>query len=271
MQATFRNLGWSGDTPTGLSRGSIETGSDRFAVLKSQLAAARPTVLFIGYSDTTGIRPLITAAREIEPSVRCVLVSPIRPEPLGPPWPDMTPRTTAAAAATAELRSIAEELSLPLVSFFDGAPAGQRGLTDNGIHWNAAGYRTGATIMAEQLNLPANSLTAAQQKSLREAIVAKNRFHFFQWRFQNWMYLAGSRRTEQGRMTAELPLFDASIAEAESRIGRLARGKAVPVADNPARGDRAAAATAGLSARGRRTDRTLCRKPADRQTGADLV
>ncbi len=234
VQATFRNLGWSGDTPTGLSRGSIETGPDRFAVLKNQLAAARPTVLFIGYSDTTGIRPLIAAAREIEPSVRCVLVSPIRPEPLGPPWPDMAPRTTAAAAATAELRSIAEELSLRLVSFFDGVPAGQRGLTDNGIHWNAEGYRTGAAIMAEQLALPATTLTAAQQKSLREAIVAKNRFHFFQWRFQNWMYLAGSRRAEQGRMTAELPLFDASITAAESRIGRLARGEAVPVADEPA-------------------------------------
>ena len=80
VEATFRNLGWSGDTPTGLSRGSIETGPDRFAVLKSQLAAARPTVLFIGYADTAGIRPLIAAAREIEPSVRCVLVSPIRPE-----------------------------------------------------------------------------------------------------------------------------------------------------------------------------------------------
>jgi putative heme-binding domain-containing protein len=235
VQATFRNLGWSGDTPTGLSRGSIETGPDRFAVLKSQLAAARPTVLFIGYADTAGIRPLVAAAREIEPSVRCVLVSPIRPEQLGPPWPDMAPRIATAAAATAELRSIAKELSLPMVSFFDGVPAGQRGLTDNGIHWNAEGYRTGAAIMAEQLALPAASLTAAQQTSLREAIVAKNRFHFFQWRFQNWMYLAGSRRAEQGRMTAELPLFDASITAAEARIARLARGEAVPAAAEPAR------------------------------------
>ena len=235
VQATFRNLGWSGDTPTGLSRGSIETGPDRFAVLKSQLSAARPTVLFIGYADTAGIRPLIAAAREIEPSVRCVLMSPIRPEPLGPPWPDMAPRIATATAATAELRSIAEDLSLPLVSFFDGVLPGQRGLTDNGIHWNAEGYRTGAAIMAAQLTLPATSLTPAQQKTLREAIVAKNRFHFFQWRFQNWMYLAGSRRAEQGRMTAELPLFDTSIAAAEARIGRLARGEAVPVADAPSR------------------------------------
>ena len=235
VRATFRNLGWSGDTPSGLSRGSIETGPDRFAVLKSQLAAARPTVLFVGYSETAGIRPLIAAAREIEPSVRCVLFSPIRPEVLGPPWPDMAPRTTAAAAATAELQRIAAELAVPIVSFFDGVPAGERGLTDNGIHWNAQGYARGAAIMAEQLSLPATVLSAAQQQTLREAIVAKNKFHFFQWRFQNWMYLAGSRRAEQGRMTAELPLFDASIAAAEARIATLARGEAVPVADEPQR------------------------------------
>ena len=235
VRATFRNLGWSGDTPSGLSRGSIETGPDRFAVLKSQLAAARPTVLFVGYSETAGIRPLIAAAREIEPSVRCVLFSPIRPEVLGPPWPDMAPRTTAAAAATAELQRIAAELAVPIVSFFDGVPAGERGLTDNGIHWNAQGYARGAAIMAEQLSLPATVLSAAQQQTLREAIVAKNKFHFFQWRFQNWMYLAGSRRAEQGRMTAELPLFDASIAAAEARIATLAGGEAVPVADEPQR------------------------------------
>jgi len=235
VRATFRNLGWSGDTPSGLSRGSIETGPDRFAVLKSQLAAARPTVLLIGYCDTAGIGPLIAAAREIEPSVRCVLFSPIRPEHLGPPWPDITPRTTAAAAAAAELQRIAAERALPLVSFFDGVPAGARGLTDNGIHWNAAGYRKGAAIMAEQLALPATVLSAAQHNTLREAIVAKNKFHFFQWRFQNWMYLAGSRRAEQGRMTAELPLFDASIGAAEARIAKLARGEAVPVADEPQR------------------------------------
>ena len=235
VQATFRNLGWSGDTPSGLSRGSIETGPDRFAVLKSQLAAVRPTVLFIGYSDTAGIRPLLAAAREIEPSVRCVLFSPIRPEVLGPPWPDMAPRTTAAAAATAELQRIAAELAVPIVSFFDGVPAGERGLTDNGIHWNAQGYARGAAIMAEQLALPATVLSAAQQQTLREAIVAKNKFHFFQWRFQNWMYLAGSRRAEQGRMTAELPLFDASIASAEARIATLARGGEVAVAAEPQR------------------------------------
>ena len=89
--------------------------------------------------------------------------------------------------------------------------------------------------MAEQLALPATVLSAAQHNTLREAIVAKNKFHFFQWRFQNWMYLAGSRRAEQGRMTAELPLFDASIGAAEARIAKLARGEAVPVADEPQR------------------------------------
>src|SRR5262245_6979290 len=45
----FRNLGWSADTPSGVSRAGFdppETGFDR---LKEQLAVFKPTVVFLGY------------------------------------------------------------------------------------------------------------------------------------------------------------------------------------------------------------------------------
>ena len=227
---TFRNLGYSADTPDGLSRGSSEESKDRFAILRNQLAETKPTVLFVGYRDSIdGIARILDSALQIEPGVRFVLVSPIKAETLGSPWPDMRMRNEDAARSTAALRDLAKEYGAQIVSFFDAVPDSTIGLTDNGIHWNQSGYRTGAEIMARQLNLSKVNLPVARIEALRQAIVEKNRYHFFQWRFQNWVYLAGSRRAEQGRMTVELPRFDQPIADAEARIARLARGEVVSV------------------------------------------
>jgi hypothetical protein len=62
---------------------------------------------------------------------------------------------------------------------------------------------------------------------------------FFQWRFQNWVYLAGPRRAEQGRLAAELPQFEKPIATLEHRIAALLKGEDLPVAGTPPAGPNA--------------------------------
>src|SRR6266436_2482067 len=46
---TFRNLGWSADTPLGISRAGFEPPEMGFDRVKEQLAAIKPTVAVLGY------------------------------------------------------------------------------------------------------------------------------------------------------------------------------------------------------------------------------
>src|SRR5262245_13993379 len=48
---TFRNLGWSADTPTGISRASFDFDKPgkSFELLTNQIAQVRPTVVIFGY------------------------------------------------------------------------------------------------------------------------------------------------------------------------------------------------------------------------------
>src|SRR6266567_4251745 len=45
----FRNLGWSADTPLGVSRAGFDPPESGLERLKEQLAAFKPTVVFLGY------------------------------------------------------------------------------------------------------------------------------------------------------------------------------------------------------------------------------
>src|SRR5436309_2743259 len=46
---TFRNLGWSADTPLGESRAGFDPPEKGFDRVKEQIAAFKPTVVFLGY------------------------------------------------------------------------------------------------------------------------------------------------------------------------------------------------------------------------------
>src|SRR5438309_9067833 len=46
---TFRNLGWSADTPAGISRASFDPPEKGFERIKEQLTAIKPTVAILGY------------------------------------------------------------------------------------------------------------------------------------------------------------------------------------------------------------------------------
>ena len=62
VDATFRNLGWSGDTPAGASRGGLsllqagkEPPDEGWRQLQAQLELTRPTVLWFGYGLAAGL------------------------------------------------------------------------------------------------------------------------------------------------------------------------------------------------------------------------
>src|SRR5436190_19518982 len=100
---TFCNLGWSADTPLGVSRAGFDTPDKGFDRLKEQLALVRPTVAFLSYGmaasfDGDAGLPRFKADMEklidtVKASagtgeVRFVLLSPIPHETLPPPLPD---------------------------------------------------------------------------------------------------------------------------------------------------------------------------------------
>jgi len=101
---TFRNLGWSADTPVGVSRVSFDWPkgeSEMFRVLMEQVRQVQPTVVVLGYGMassfdgeaglekfTADYNKLIDGILALNKEARFILLSPIRHEKLPPPLPD---------------------------------------------------------------------------------------------------------------------------------------------------------------------------------------
>ncbi len=257
-RVTFRNLGWSADTPAGASRTGLsllqagyEPADEGWTQLQRQITDAAPTVIFVGYGLANSfdgpagvekfradyLRLLDTLAR-LAPAARLVLLSPVRHETLGAPWPDPAAHNAALARLTALIGEIAAARRVPFFSLFDAlaAPAVPR-LTDNGIHLNSAGYRAAAFALEDFL-FPAVALTtpatpaapappppawrtSPAAEPLRQAIVLKNEWFFHRSRPANTAYIFGFRKREQGQNAAEILKFDALVAAEEARIARL--------------------------------------------------
>ncbi|MBI3417783.1 MAG: hypothetical protein HY043_21030 [Verrucomicrobia bacterium] len=173
---TFRNLGWSADTLTGRSRVSFDWSkpeSEWFANLKSQIAAVKPTVAFLGYGMASSfdgeaglpkfksdLRKLMDAIQEIagEKKVRFVLLGPVRHEDLGAPWPNPAAHNQQLESYSKATAEVAKERGTYFVNLFD--PFGDamkrrfvQPYTDNGIHLNAFGYSRLADELERQLRL----------------------------------------------------------------------------------------------------------------------
>jgi putative heme-binding domain-containing protein len=253
---TFRNLGWSGDRPDGIAREGLslvqagrEPEGEGFTQLKKQIELVKPTVVFLGYGMASSLdketsletflkdmERLMDAVREISGGqVRFVILSPVRHENLGPPWPDAATHNQRLSEYTAALRELATKRGAQFVDLFTSVVSDRRAakpLTQNGIHLNDDGYRKAAVVVEGQLGWkPLRHSPAEQQRieKLREVIVAKNVLWFDRSRPQNMAYIFGFRKHEQGRNAAEIPQFDALIEKEEARIAQLRRLPAVPV------------------------------------------
>ncbi len=229
-KVTFRNLGWSGDTVWGESRGSFDGQPKGFQKLVTLTKELKPTVLVICYGQVESFagEKGVTAFSDqynklldaiAGPGVRVVLLAPL-------PFEKVKPLTDAAAKnANLKLyveatKALAAKRKLDLVDWFDfTAELPAAPLTENGIHLAASGYAETAKRIHPLPLLDTEA--AAAVRTLQEKIVAKNELFFHRWRPQNETYLFGFRKNEQGKNGKEIPQFDPLVAAAEKDIAEL--------------------------------------------------
>lgn len=212
---TFRNIGWSGDTPAGASRAGlslVQAGSEGpdegWKQLVKQLQQLKPTVLVVGYGTASSFdgpagvgkfREELNRLLAAVDGARFVFLSPL-------PLPNAGPYAKVVADAAAARYA-------PVVTVPD-----QR----DGVQLTADGYRALATAFGR-----------IGDERLRREIVEKNELFFYRSRPANMAYIFGFRKGEQGQNAVEIPKFDPLIAAAEARIRKLLKGEPVP--DEPVR------------------------------------
>lgn len=237
-RVTFRNLGWSGDTVWGESRGYFDPPEQGYQNLLDLVAELKPTVIFLGYGNNesfagpagvekfrNGLNTLLDDLSKF--TQRIVLLSPTAHESRNSPLPDTTQQNAARAIYSGVVAEAARQRGLHFVDLL--TPMRQReeqpdrpALTDNGMHLNAAGYIESAQWMAKNLNLDATRVSlAVLSPMLTSTIAKKNELFFYRWRPQNQTYLFGFRKHEQGQNAKEIAQFDPLIAEQETIIAEL--------------------------------------------------
>jgi lysophospholipase L1-like esterase len=265
---TVRNLSFSADLPSGVSRASFDpanTGKER---IREQLALVKPTVAVLGYgmaasleevtygsgdpnlnadparygrefsatkfkADLGALMDDITTANDRKP-VRFILLAPLKHEDLRkqrPGLPDSARHNEILAGYTAAIRQLAAERGARFVdtpTLVQGG--GAQPLTDNGIHPTPEGLDRWAEGVAAELGwaIKNNALSNSQTGALRKALQRKNELFFHRWRPANHTYIYGFRKREQGRNAVETEQFDALLAQADAAIAELRAGKPAP-------------------------------------------
>ena len=234
----FRNLGWSGDTPRGISRAGLslkqagyEPADEGWQQLQKQIQLVKPTVVFLGYGMAssfegqpeqfrTEMEALMDTIAKLAPGVRFVVLSPLRHETLGGALPNPATHNAQLAAYTAQLRQLANARRTHYVDIFSANDS--KRLTENGIHAHDAGYRAIADRIGTELGIPKHPrLETAPAAALRKIIHRKNELFFDRSRPQNMAYIFGFRKHEQGNNAVEIPQFDPLIAAEEKKIAAL--------------------------------------------------
>ena len=184
-----RNLGYSGDSPLGVSRASFDAASRGVNYLTEQLAVVKPTVAVIGYgmaaslddltyrkndptlnpdpvrygfdhspakfrSDLLALMDLIVKASP-DGNVRFVFLGPVRHEDLRAERPGL-PDPAEHNALLTEYEKVIEQLAAEKQSPFVRGEWKSAGVnlaqgTDNGIHLTPRGYRALAHSFGAQL------------------------------------------------------------------------------------------------------------------------
>jgi putative heme-binding domain-containing protein len=249
---TFRNLGWSADTPVGISRVSFDWPKgegEMFRVLMEQVRQTQPTVVVLGYGMAssfdgaaglekfkTDYNRLIDGILALNKETRFVLLSPIPHEKLPAPLPDPARHNEMLASYAKAIEGIAEKRGYQFINFYERMRTGQSTpgvpqlafTTDNGIHLNDFGYQALALRLGMELEWPmadanGNNTTEpfSRHENLRQAILAKNQLFFHRWRPENSTYLFLFRKHEQGKNAQEIPRFDPLIEAEEKKIATL--------------------------------------------------
>ncbi len=160
----FRNMGWSGDTV------DIQERPLNFGSLEAHIVGYKPTVAFVSYGTNeafdgpAGIPQFITGYKKIldmleKIGARVVLLSPIKHENLGSPFPIPEKQNKNIEMYVAAIRKLAAEYHCGFLDYFHElslnkieSERGER-LTDDSVHLNASGYFRLALLSERQLGL----------------------------------------------------------------------------------------------------------------------
>lgn len=232
IRATFRNLGWSGDTVFGHARSYFGPPQEGFERLQRHLEEIQPTVIVANYGAVAafegesglsnflkGYARLLKMATKASGGARIVLLSPPPCETLGAPLPDMDAQNKRLAHYRDALRAFADENGYPFLDLFAALGSGRASRstpwTDNGVHFTEEGYRQLAPSLAALFGCDAPWDFSPE---LHQHVLTKNRYFFYRWRPQNETYLHGFRKHEQGQNAVEIPQFDPLIKAKEQAI-----------------------------------------------------
>jgi len=161
---TFRNLGWDGDTVWGEARAEFGSPADGFNSLAKHVADLKPSVIFVAYgfsesfAGPAGI-PAFTQQLDkmldmlSRTQARIILLSPIRHEDLGRPFPDPAEHNRHLQLYCEAIAKVAGRRSYDYVNLFDLAGSKEQPLTENGIHLNDRGYRAATWTIERSLGL----------------------------------------------------------------------------------------------------------------------
>jgi glucose/arabinose dehydrogenase len=241
---TFRNLAWAGDTPMGRARASFDwnkSEADWLKRVKEQVALAKPTVAFLSYGMTAALELAETKAED-QPAklekfkadlgtlmdaiaevcgqkVRFVLLPPLQQQGQRPD----SANSKALSEVAAGIDAVARAKSAVFADVFSASKRMamlRMILFENPVTLNEAGYQMIADRLVEALGIKP-SAAAVGVEILNAAIRKKSELFFHRWRPENWTYLFGFRKGEQGQNGVEIPRFDPLIAQWDARIAKL--------------------------------------------------
>ncbi|MFK7734657.1 MAG: PVC-type heme-binding CxxCH protein [Pirellulaceae bacterium] len=238
---TFRNLGWSADTPAGSSRFGLsllqagrEPADEGWKQLQKQLDQVSGTVFVLGYGMASALEGgqvgveqfqrdyerLIAHILNVSPNARFLFLTPIQISS-----PTLAAEDTELQQAISDyceaIRRVAKQQEAPVVDLTTSGLAGP--LRKDPIHLNDAGYRQLASDIADKLQWETSWQSSPQTEALRQVILRKNAWWFNRSRPANMAYVFGFRKGEQGQNATEIPEFDKLITVEEQRISKLRR------------------------------------------------
>ena len=220
--------------------GPPEEGLQR---LDKNLEELKPTLVIMNYGSfmaweseeerakfLAGYEKLIERVKaHSAPEARVILATPAPFESTSPPLPNLEEPNKILGVVAEQIRQLARNKKLGILDWqaisndrFGMYPP----LSDNGVHWNEAGWKILSLKLGEKLDVW-EVYFDDKHKDILNLIREKNALFFHRWRPTNETYLFGFRKHEQGKNGAEIPLFDPLIAEKDKAIAEL-RAKLKP-------------------------------------------
>jgi lysophospholipase L1-like esterase len=250
---TNRNLGWSGDTVWCDSRGMFDPADQGYARTLELATAQKPTLIILAYGGNEafagepGLSRFLEQYRKLvsdlsKTGARFAFLLPIDMDPAACPSPSEAEHYNQLVETYRKaIRDLAHELKAPVIDLSHPAADEKQlkncPLTSDGMHLTACGYWAYAHRLRDQIEdankdvtlpVPADPYPTAATVStsdrlerIRSEIVQKNELFFHRWRPQNFTYIFGFRKHEQGNNAVEIPQFDPLIEKREAEIAKL--------------------------------------------------